>query len=117
MALIEFMREWGLPGVIIGMLAYFILLKDRAFEKERKANQQLLTDADKRLAEEVTKRVKDAQDFTRLALKIQADVQKDVSAMSLSTDEVGKLVGAVERLLGALKDDNHGTSRLRRPTR
>jgi hypothetical protein len=111
---LEFFREWGLPGVIIGLLCFWVWTKDRQMGKQLAAKDKALAAAaeakdaalkelNEKLQGEVSLRVEDAKQYTQLALDLQADVKESLNTIAKSADESTKLAQLVDRLIGSVE--------------
>ena len=77
-SLIGVLAQHGLPGVIIGLLVFWVYMKDKELKAERDA------------------RITDAKAFTDLALKIQENAISTVSKLTDVFDEVRKIKNDIE---------------------
>ena len=78
-SLVGLLAQHGLPGIVIGLLVYWVYLKDKELKNERDA------------------RIADSKQFTDLALKLQEN----------AISSVNKLTDLFEHLRTERERDNH----------
>lgn len=71
--LVGLLAQHGLPGIIIGLLVFWVYLKDKELKSERDA------------------RIADAKAFTELALKLQETAIVSVNRLADVFDQMTKL--------------------------
>lgn len=107
MEFLVFMKEWGLPGIIIAILIIGIYLKDRqmqALQKTydenikiiRNTHDEDLKEANKKIQEESKLRVSDAKEFTQTALSLHDEITNSVNVLSRTQEETARLCGIVD---------------------
>lgn len=77
-SLLSLAAQHGLPGITIGLLAYWVWTKDKEITKERDA------------------RIADAKAYTEMALKLQAQAISAVDKLTDIFEELKKLMAEKE---------------------
>ena len=79
-SLVGLLAQHGLPGIIIGILVYWVYLKDKELKAERDA------------------RIADSKQFTDLALKLQENAIGSVNKLTDVFEEIQKMRNQNHRL-------------------
>lgn len=84
---IGLLAQHGLPGIIIGLLVFWVYMKDKD-----------LKDKDKELKAERDARIADSKQFTDLALKLQENAISSVNKLTDVFEEIQKMRHDNQRL-------------------
>ena len=79
-SLFSVLAQHGLPGIIIGLLVYWVYLKDKELKAERDA------------------RIADAKAFTELALKLQENAISTVNKLTDVFEEIRRMRSEAEQI-------------------
>ena len=86
-SLVGSLSQYGLPGIIIGLLIVWVYLKDKELKAERDA------------------RIADAKAFTALALQLQEHAISSVNKLSDVFDEIRRMRANVESSRSTIRRD------------
>lgn len=99
MEFLQLASDYGLPGIFIALLCFWIWSKDRQYVSKDAEHRKAIEESNNKLVAEAQLRVKDAQAYTDLALNLQEEVIKSTSTLSKSAEENSKLCESVNNLL------------------
>jgi beta-phosphoglucomutase-like phosphatase (HAD superfamily) len=103
MEFITFMANYGLPGVVIGLLCLWIFVKDKQAQTRQKEFDAQLDEAHEQLRAEQTQRVEDAKVYAKASMDLQAEVIQGVNSLEASTEQQTKLCSTVEKFIDAVE--------------
>ncbi|MDD5007582.1 MAG: hypothetical protein PHC68_04155 [Syntrophorhabdaceae bacterium] len=103
MEFLNLMSNWGLPGIIIGLLCLWVFVKDKQATARQKEHDAQLDRVHELLRGEQTQRVEDAKAYAKASMDLQAEVIEGVNSIEASTSEQSKLCATVERFIDAVE--------------
>jgi len=103
MEFLTFMGNYGLPGIVIGLLCLWVFVKDRQSSQLQKEHDAQLDRVHELLRAEQTQRVEDAKTYAKASMDLQAEVIEGVNSIEASTTEQTKLCATVERFIDAVE--------------
>jgi len=103
MDFLNFMGQFGLPGIIIGLLCLWVFVKDKHAQDRQKEHDIQLKEVHELLRGEQTQRVEDAKSYAKISMDLQAEVIDGVNSLEASTAEQTKLCATVEKFIDAVE--------------
>jgi hypothetical protein len=97
------MANYGLTGVIIGLLCLWVFVKDKQSQDLQKIHDAQLKEVHDLLRGEQTQRVEDAKSYAKVSMDLQAEVLDGVNSLEASTAEQTKLCATVEKFITAVE--------------
>ena len=111
MDVLQFFAQWGLPGVMIGLLCLWIWSKDKQVAKREVEHQAQVNQLVCDLKQEQKLRVADAKSYTEMALDLQSSVIKATNTIAESVKNSAKTCLMIERLITNVERLTNGSER------